>query len=348
MFLKRYSYKNNNYWKIVESYRDKETKKILHRDIEYLGKTKEAFDVVRNKKEYQTNSNMLLKLIEQLAIEESYDNFSREDDMDKKVKTAIKYVGGKGRKTNIYHELMPEHKIFVSLFTGGSSIEITKKPSKMEIINDINNDLTNLLLVVRDNAPQLFERASSLPYSPAVFDMLQEKRDIHDPIERACRYLYISRCAFNGAGDRYKTGISLPTANSIKNCAKEYQNAIKRVKVMQQRMKNWIIINEDFEEIIKRFDSEDTFFFADPPYYKREHFYQGCFRNEEHERLNRAAKNIKGKIMICYNEADFIADLYRDFVCVEYEAPVLMNKKKIGESCMVRKEVIYMNYRLEL
>lgn len=283
------------------------------------------------------------KIQNQLVVEEAYKKIENTS-----VKTAIRYVGGKGRKKNKYTELMPKHDIFVSLFTGGASVELFKQPSKIEVINDINKELINLLNVIRDRSDELMERASALPYSEELYEQYQNSEVPEDELERAIRYFYIVRCSFNGGGAKYKSGISLPTSKTLKNTAKEYQNSIKLIKEMSRRMKNWIILSRDFEEVIERYDSPKTLFFSDSPYYKREHFYHGDFNKEDHIRLNQLAKSIKGKIMICYDgKYEFIDELYKDFVKIEYPSKIYMSRKEKGVSCKEGSEVIYLNYKME-
>ncbi len=48
---------------------------------------------------------------------------------------------------------------------------------------------------------------------------------------------------------------------------------LEKVKAASERLQQVIIEKQDFEEIISRFDTPNTFFYLDPPYYTKEHLY---------------------------------------------------------------------------
>lgn len=338
MFLKSTAYKNSRYWSLVQSFRDKKTGVTKHRRLRYLGKTKMAYQIIRNDEDLKYNQKIVNKILERLAVEEAYKK------IPSNVKTSLRYIGGKGRKTNTYIELMPNHKRFVSLFSGGCSIELAKKPSKIEILNDTNDELINLLEQIRDNPDELIKRLLEMAISENIFNRMKDGEFMGSNIERAVRYFYISRLGFNGAGGKYEPGLSITDKNQVK----EYSNAVKNIEYMGKRMRNYLILSRDFEEIINRYDGKDTFFYADPPYLKRESLYKGGFEWEDHEKLNLLAKRIKGKIMISYdNKYDEIDELYKeDFIKVEYPSKVYMNRKIEGDKCEDVNELIYMNYKL--
>ena len=76
----------------------------------------------------------------------------------------------------------------------------------------------------------------------------------------------------------------------------------------------------DYKEIFKLYDSENTFFYLDPPYYKKEFLYDGCenYTNDFHIELHDEIKKLKGKIALSYEDCTFIQDLYKDFNVYNY------------------------------
>jgi len=78
----------------------------------------------------------------------------------------------------------------------------------------------------------------------------------------------------------------------------------------------------DYKEIFKMYDSENTFFYLDPPYYKKEFLYKGCedYLNDFHIELHDEIKKLKGNIALSYEDCKFIRELYKDFNIYKYNS----------------------------
>jgi len=77
----------------------------------------------------------------------------------------------------------------------------------------------------------------------------------------------------------------------------------------------------DYKKIFEMYDSVDTFFYLDPPYFKKEYLYDGCgdYTKQFHIELRDILKNIKGKFLLSYEDGSFIRELYKDFNIIEYD-----------------------------
>ena len=66
------------------------------------------------------------------------------------MKSFISYMGGKSLLTQTILPLIPDHRLYCEVFCGASWILFRKKESKkLEIINDINQDLTTLYRIFK-------------------------------------------------------------------------------------------------------------------------------------------------------------------------------------------------------
>jgi site-specific DNA-adenine methylase len=75
----------------------------------------------------------------------------------------------------------------------------------------------------------------------------------------------------------------------------------------------------DYKECIKKWDSPDTFFYFDPPYFRKEDWYGGVNNDEEfHKELKETLLTIKGKWIMNYESVHFIEKLYRGFNIYDY------------------------------
>ena len=71
------------------------------------------------------------------------------------MKSPIKWMGGKSGLVKVLLPLIPEHKCYVEVFGGAGWLLFGKEPSKVEILNDYDEELMNFWSVVQ-NAPDQF------------------------------------------------------------------------------------------------------------------------------------------------------------------------------------------------
>lgn len=82
---------------------------------------------------------------------------------------------------------------------------------------------------------------------------------------------------------------------------------------VQERLKNVVIENKDFESLIRVYDRPGALLYLDPPYHGTEKYYETDFTHDDHTRLKTVLKGIKGKFILSYNDDEFIRDLYKDY-----------------------------------
>jgi len=143
------------------------------------------------------------------------------------------------------------------------------------------------------------------------------KIDIPD-IEIAFKYGFMLRHAFSGipserigfsySASSYKEGKKAPEPKSqilLRNVTNnDIQNKLKKVSSFETL---------DFQKHIEKYDSKQTLFYCDPPYYNHEGDY---FRGKEHfglighNRLSDVLKSINGKFILSYYDFDGLDKLY--------------------------------------
>lgn len=96
--------------------------------------------------------------------------------MPKKLKSPLKWYGGKTRMVNKLLPLIPKHKAYVEVFAGSAAVFFAKGVSPLEVINDLDSGLVNFYRVLRD--PEKLPRFSHLvqltPYSREEFVFCRE------------------------------------------------------------------------------------------------------------------------------------------------------------------------------
>ena len=181
-------------------------------------------------------------------------------------KMVLKYPGAKWRIADWILPKMPKHHSYVEPYFGSGALFFCKPPSKIETINDLDNDVVNLFQCIRNNSEQLCAVISATPFARQEYDnaFLLEAED---PIEKA--RIFLIKC-WQGHGFRtnaYKAGWK----NDVQG--REAAYAMRNwyrlpgwIMDTVERLKEVQIENRPAVEVIKRFNFENVLIYADPPY----------------------------------------------------------------------------------
>lgn len=90
--------------------------------------------------------------------------------------------------------------------------------------------------------------------------------------------------------------------------------------------------NLDYKEIIEEYDSEQTFFYVDPPYYQKEKLYVNhtFLTIDNHIELSKVLKNIKGRFLLSYQDRELMRTLYDSFNFYKYSGSNMILKPEIA------------------
>ncbi|KYK33402.1 MAG: DNA adenine methylase [Theionarchaea archaeon] len=106
-----------------------------------------------------------------------------------------------------------------------------------------------------------------------------------------------------------------------------------------ERLQGVWIDQLDYQECLRRYDSEKILFFVDPPYFRGTKPYKGKADLEE---LSAILKTLKGKFILTIDqEGSHIFDWIQHRECVSKKLGI-ENRKKVRK----QREVIFWNYEL--
>lgn len=252
----------------------------------------------------------------------------------------IKWVGSKKQLKKKIVELFPEHITYVEPFFGGGSVYFEKEPSKVEVINDYDSNVINFYKVLRNNKDNLLEKIDNSLISRELFmEYRSSKWDELDSLERAYRFIYILKCSFGGLFRFNQKGeCNSPFAGNPSPKAKSSlfsKNTEKSLQDAHKRLKNAIIENGDYKEIVKRYDTKDTLFFFDPPY-DTDYSYGIKF---DYDELLDVCRNLKGKFILTLSAN--LEDKFKEF-------NILYNEVNYSVTCKSgdnkKSEIIIKNF----
>ena len=216
------------------------------------------------------------------------------------------YMGGDGRILHFIAKMLNPHNVYVEVFGGLAPLLLNKPPSPLEVYNDVDGDLVNLFLVVKDKPRAFLEKASMLLHSREMYyTFLHRLRsgEWQDDVDRAVMFFYILRYSFSGKLGRGFSTSKVPSSNP----AKKYWSTLSKIKLVHKRLREVTVEKLDFRELIKKYDSPQTLFYLDPPHRfygieKGRDYYRSTFTEEDYEDLLIMLEKVKGKWLLKQNE----------------------------------------------
>jgi len=198
--------------------------------------------------------------------------------------------------------LCPKSKcVFVEVFGGSGYMSqiVSRKKFKVIVYNDINSMLVAIYKHVKENPELLTQLVSFLPYSRAFHKIILGL--LHSNIEfasiiAATAAFYAINTTFNGNIVNKNAGFSYGTTY---NKAEVYGRKAYTILKYADVWRDILIENLDFREAIKKYDSEKTVFYLDPPYVGRSEEYYGTpFTVDDLREMATMLTKIRGRFLL--------------------------------------------------
>lgn len=220
----------------------------------------------------------------------------------------FRYPGGKFYARKLILEHIPKHDCYIEPMCGGASIFFAKEKVKMNILNDLDPELINCLIHIRDDPNAIADFLKGIPASKEKHAYFKNGFKPKNKIEQAARWFYLNRTSYSGI-------------MNMKNCYWGYgdkfsmrpENWKNHLLKISEKLQGVEILNKDFEEMINN-APDNSFIFLDPPYYNRDQdkFYTFSFKKDDHARLMTVLKQNANRIkfLLTYDNHEDIKNLY--------------------------------------
>lgn len=268
------------------------------------------------------------------------------------MRTPITYYGGKQLLANTIIAMMPTHRVYCEPYFGGGAVFFAKGKSPCEVINDIDDRIVTFYDVCQDetlfirlqkkiqntlNAEREFLRADKLWRNTSL---------AKDRVELAWAVWLLCNMGYGGSplgGWKWDNGTSGSHSGVVMD---NYRNQF--TYKVHERLKLVQISCRDAIKVIRQRDTEDTFFFLDPPYPGCVQKHYSGFSFDQFQELLDVLSTIKGKFILC----NFTSDILEEYVnkycwhtIVKDMALRVANHTTAGAKR--KQEVMVYNYELE-
>jgi DNA adenine methylase len=221
------------------------------------------------------------------------------------------YIGGKKSHTKWIDPLIPnDFDTYVEPFGGAFWVywQSKKTPVTTNVYNDFNRHLVNVFECCKN--PQHYHQvllsyykdvgdsAKFNQYRDEIFSVFNNNFVIPD-YDLAAKYMLLQTQHFSG-GIGLSEKIKIYTNTKYKSKYYTYTEKFEQKKYLE-KMKHLTTENMDCRDLIRKYDSERTFFYIDPPYFNMEFYYTKTdFGREDHLELLNQLTTIKGKFALSY------------------------------------------------
>lgn len=266
-----------------------------------------------------------------------------------KYKSPITYYGGKQRIAKWVLSHIPEHRIYCEPFFGGGAVFFAKKPSYLECINDINDNLINFYLQIQKNFEKLAIGIRSTLHSESIYKKavaIYNGTQSADDIEKAIATWIVFNQSWNAsarAGWKFEQGYGgSHVAITLEHARRNFCPWIK------ERLQHVQISSRDALQVIEDRDTPDTFFYLDPPYPETNQGHYSGYTFEDLKRLLTDLQNIQGKFAL----SNYPSQLISEFSVLNgwrLEKFTLKKDSTLTRNSMATKtEVLLMNYNISV
>lgn len=271
---------------------------------------------------------------------------------------ALSYIGGKSRIGTWIRNYIPKDidtyvEPFSGMFWVFFKLELPVYNNvKTVVYNDSNKLNVNLFNCIR-NYNQFYEVIKNYnSQDKSLFQKFQKEIfdskfvvDLSTPdYHTAAKYAYVLSQVWSGTNPEKSKFIDLK--GKYKSKFDSFVNKLQNPNWQRYFERITVCENLDFEDVIKKYDSEKTYFYCDPPYYKTEKYYANHeFGIETHQRLANCLKSITGKFSLSYYHFEQLEEWFpRDEFQWQSKDFSKAAMAKAGKSQTIGTELLIMNY----
>ncbi|RXG66529.1 DNA adenine methylase, partial [Candidatus Atribacteria bacterium 1244-E10-H5-B2] len=252
------------------------------------------------------------------------------EDLEKGIRPGFGSPGGKRFLAKTIVSYIPEHKTYIEPFIGGGAVFFAKELSKVEVINDLDKEITFAYRFMKNITDEQFKALKSKNWkaSKILFEKLKNLKT-DDPLEKFRKIVYLKKLSYGESGKNYDQT----------NEGRDLTNGLDSLLKIKERLKNVKIENNDYKKSIN-YDSKETFYYLDPPYTETNNV-----GNIDLADLHKFCKNLRGKFILSLNNIKKNVDIFKNFNIKKVKVSQQMFTG--GSQMQMRTELLISNFPLK-
>ncbi len=219
------------------------------------------------------------------------------------------YSGGKRRLLKYILPVIPAHDTYIEPFAGGLAVFLAKERCKVEVINDLNHEVGNFYLYVREHYESLCREMEDYLHSVDIFNAFMENKGLTE-LQKVARWFILKVSSFSGFGDYFARD-----SRAFRGYDKDKFEPL--IHELHARLRGVVIDSRDWEKVVKYYDRSEAFIYFDPPYCTGDAKTYEAFTPADMQRVRNALYTLKGKWLLSCDGSDICREIFADFARVE-------------------------------
>lgn len=219
------------------------------------------------------------------------------------MKPLFAYPGGKTKLLDSILPFIPRDgvKTYVEPFAGGLAVLLAhEEPFPQEVVNDLDSEMINFYKMAAHHPDALiadlkYRLASRADFENEIRFSFRTKRT---ELARASSWYWLQRQSFGGKRQHFGRCKDIPHGVDVSRDGRLIQD-------FSERAKNVVFHSGDACDVIKKYDSPETFFFLDPPYVACADTAYDAFSEADMARLREVLVRCSGRwLLTCDDSAE--------------------------------------------
>lgn len=228
-------------------------------------------------------------------------------------KPAAPYIGGKRNLARRLVDLIATvpHRTYAEPFVGMGGVFLRRRlKPPAEVINDWSGDVATFYRVLQRHYVAFLDMLRFQITTRAEFERLVavDPATLTD-LERAARFLYLQRTAFGGKVDSRHFGVSHHRPGRM-----DVTKLGSILEDLHERLAGVVIERLPWQAFIARYDTPETLFYLDPPYFGCEGDYgPGMFGRGDFEAMAGVLNGLRGRFILSLNDRPEVRQVFGAF-----------------------------------
>jgi len=261
---------------------------------------------------------------------------------------AFGWYGGKFSHLDWLLPLLPPCRHYCEPFGGSGAVLLNRDPAPIETYNDLDGEVVNFFRTLREHTEELLKAIVLTPFSREEFASACQLDPQLPELERARRFYVRARQVRTGLAQKASVGrwanCKRTSRAGMSGVISRWLGAVEHLPLIAERLLRVQIENRPAIDVIRLYDSEETFFYCDPPYVHETRGDSNAYAKEmsdaDHRSLAEVLNALQGKAAVSNYQCQLMDQLYPPPRWKKHVAPEKTNHATKGK----RAEVLWTNY----
>jgi DNA adenine methylase len=229
------------------------------------------------------------------------------------VHPAAPYIGGKrklARRICRAIDRVP-HRSYAEVFLGMGGVFLRRsRAAPAEFVNDWSEDVSTFFRILQRHYVAFLDMLRFQLSTRAGFErLLKVDPSTQTDLERAARFLYLQRLAFGGKVTGRSFGVDPYGSSGF-----DVSRLAPLLESIHERLAPVTIERLPWSSFVARYDTAETLFYLDPPYYGCETDYGAdLFGRDQFELMAAQLATIEGKFLLSLNDHPDVRAIFAGF-----------------------------------